>query len=315
VKKDLLIALGASVITAGICFGLARMKPDFGRPASVMASAPAAAGKADRVVMHVNGEPVTETEFQVAFAQMPEDVQRQFASEQGKQAFAEQVVRLKLLEQEGRKLGVERDPRVVAQLAADRMNIVAAAAAQKLVATPSPAAVQKFYSENQKRFETMELSHILVAYQGGGVPARAGTAPSQAEAMQKAAALRQQIDKGADFAQLAAKYSDDMSSAEHGGQLGPFGPGMLPPEIESRVFALQPGQVTPPIPSRFGIHIFKAGKRTAQPLEQVREGIARRVQQQNTLDRVEALRKTAKVDFDPKFFPNLQPKAPPKQPS
>src|SRR4051812_7150005 len=207
----------------------------------------------EHVVMHVNGEPVTESEFAAAFSQIPQEMQQQFASEAGKQAFAEQMVRLKILEQEGRKMGVEKDPKVAGQLAADRTNIVAAAAAQKLTPAPTNAAVQKFYDENKKTFEALELSHILIAYEGSSIPPRNGKALSQQEALKKAQSLEQQAKGGADFAKLAQLFSDDASSAARGGALGPFSPGMLPPEIESHVFRLQPGQVSDPVPSRYGI--------------------------------------------------------------
>jgi peptidyl-prolyl cis-trans isomerase C len=211
---------------------------------------------------------------------------------------------------------VDKDPKVAGQLAADRTNIMASATAQKLVPAPANAAIQKFYNDNKKNFEATELSHILIAYKGGGVPARSGNAPSQQDAMKKAMSIEQQLKQGADFAQLARLYSDDASSAERGGALGPFSPGMLPPELESHVLQLKPGQFSDPVPSRYGIHIFKAGNHTSQPLEQVRQGISRRVQQQSTLDRVELMRKAAKVDFDPKFFPESQTKTPPaKKPS
>jgi parvulin-like peptidyl-prolyl isomerase len=267
--------------------------------------------------MRVNDEAITESEFAAAFSQLPQEMQQQFTSEAGKQAFAEQMVRLKLLEQAGRNMGVEKDPKVAGQLAADRTSILAAATAQKLLPPPTNAAVQKFYDENKKNFEATELSHILIAYEGGAVPARSGKALSQRDALKKAQSIAQQAKSGADFAKLARENSDDASSAERGGVLGPFSPGMLPPEIESHVMQLQPGQVSDPVPSRFGVHIFKAGAHTAQPLEQVRQGISRRVQQQSTLDKVEQMRKGAKVDFDPKFFPEA-PKAAPapaKKPS
>ena len=313
-RKDIVIAIAGIALVAAICFGLAIWKPEW-KPfssaktgTSVMEGAKAEAG-AEHVVMRVNGEPITEGEFAAAFSQLPQDMQQQFTSEAGKQAFAEQIVRLKILEQEGRKLGVEKDPKVAAQLAADHTNIVAAATAQKLVPSPTPAAVQKFYDENKKNFEALELNHILIAYEGGAVPPRSGKALSQQEALKKAQSIEQQLKSGGDFAKLAQLFSDDASSASRGGALGPFSPGMLPPEIESHVFRLQPGQVSDPVPSRYGIHIFKAGPHTSQPLDQVRQGISRRVQQQNTLDKVEQMRKTAKVDFDPKFFPEA-PKPP-----
>jgi peptidyl-prolyl cis-trans isomerase C len=316
-RKDIVIAIAGIAVVAAICFGLALMKPDFKPFASFRSATPAMTepGK-DHVIMKVNDEAITESEFQAAFSQLPEDMQRQFASEPGKQAFAEQMVRLKILEQEGRKLGVEKDPKVAGQLSADRTNIIAAATAQKLLPAPTDAAVQKFYNDNKKNFEAMDLSHILIAYQGGAVPPRSGSPLSQQAAMQKAMAIEQKLKQGADFAQLAKQVSDDASSAERGGNLGPFSPGMLPPEIESHIVQLQPGQVSDPVPSRYGVHIFKAGNRTAQPFEQVKQGIARRVQQQNTMDKIEVMRKASKVDFDPKFFPEAQqPKTPAKKPS
>lgn len=316
-RKDIVIAVTGIAVVAAICFGLALMKPDFKPFASFRGATPAKseAGQ-DHVILKVNDEGITESEFQAAFSQLPEDMQRQFGSEPGKQAFAEQLVRLKILEQEGRKLGVEKDPKVAGQLSADRTNIIAAAAAQKLLPAPADAAVQKFYNDNKQKFEAMELSHILIAYQGGAVPPRSGNPPSQQEAMKKTMAIEQQLKQGADFSQMAKQVSDDASSAEHGGVLGPFSPGMLPPEIESHILQLQPGQISDPVPSRYGIHIFKAGARTAQPFEQVKQGIAQRVQRQSTLDKIEVMRKAAKVDFDPKFFPEAQqPKTPAKKPS
>jgi len=303
-RKDIAIAIAGIGVVAAICFGLALWKPDL-KPFSSLRSATTSTADAGggKVVMRVNGEAVTESEFQAAYSQLPEDMQRQFASEQGKQSFAEQMVRLKLLEQEGRKLGVEKDPKVAGQLAADHTNIIAAAAAQKLVPQPTNDAVMKFYNENRKNFESMELSHILVAYQGGMVPPKNGKPLSQQDALKKAQALSQQLKKGGDFAKAARENSDDAASAERGGLLGPLSPGMLPPELEAQVFPLQPGQVSDPVPSRYGVHIFKAGAHSAQPLEQVKQGISRRVQQQATLDKVEQMRKAAKVDFDPKFFP------------
>lgn len=315
-RKDIVIAIAGIVIVAAICFGLALMKPDF-KPFSSHSAAttPVATSSAGpgHVILHVNGEAVTEGEFQASYSQLPEEVQRQFASEAGKQAFAEQIVRLKLLEQEGHKLGVEKDPRVAGQLAADQTSIMASATAQKMGTPPTNEAVVKFYNDNKKNFEATELSHILVAYQGGAVPARSGNAPGREEAMKKAQMIAQQLKGGADFGKLARQYSDDASSAERGGVLGPFSPGMLPPELEARVSQLQPGQTSDPIPSRFGIHIFKVGAHTAQPLEQVRPGITQRMQQKATLDKVELMRKSAKVEFDPKFFPeaNAKPPVPP----
>ena len=317
-KRDAIIAVAAIVLTAAICYGLAAMKPDF-PPTTSSPYTTAAVGQqvSGHVIMRVNGEPVTQEEFEAAFAQLPEETQRQLASPQGKSAFAEQLVRYKLLEQEARRLGVDNDPRVAGMIAADRTNILASAAAQKLVQKPTDEAVRNFYAGNRASFESMQIGHILIAYQGGMVPPRPGTvAPPEREAAQKAEEIVKQLRAGADFARMALQVSDDVGSAERGGDLGALPRGQLPPELDQRVFALKEGEISNPMPSRFGVHIFRGGKRVTQPIEQVKPAIAQQVQRQNTLDRIESLRKTAKVDFDEKFFPELKPKTPaPKKPS
>ena len=304
VKRDVLGALIAVAVVGAICYGLATAKPDFlpTKPKPFVAGL----GKqnTDKVVMRVNGDPITETEFAASFSQLPEEMQRQFASVQGKEAFAEQLIRLKILEQEGHRMGVEHDPRVAGALAADRTNIIASAAAQKLVPVPTEDAVIRFYAQNQGRFNALNLSHILIAYQGGSIPPKkGGPAPSEQEAVNRALQVYQKLRGGADFKALARQVSDETASAAKGGDLGPFSQGMLPPDIEGQVFRLHPGEISGPIPSSFGIHIFKVNGTAPVPLDRVRNVISRRVQQQNTLDRVELLRKTAKVEFDPTTFP------------
>jgi peptidyl-prolyl cis-trans isomerase C len=309
-KKDLPIAAAVLVLAGAACYALF-----FNRsyPPAPKAS-PAAAGK---VVMHVNGKPVTEAEFMEAFRQLPEEVQKQFGSGQGMQAFAEQYVRLKLLQDEGMKEGVDRDPKVVAQLGAQQTNVIAAAAFQKLAKPPSDQAVAAYYTEHKAQFETVDLSHIVVAVQGGMVPPRGGGAPPpEGVAMQKAQAIVQRLRSGADFAQMASQVSDDPQSAGNGGKLGPFSKGMLPPEIEGQVFGMKAGDVSDPLPSRYGFHIFKVGPRNVEPLERVKPFILRQLQQQNAFDHVEQLRKSAKVELDPKFFPeSAKPSAAPPMPS
>jgi len=308
VKKDLVVAFAVILIVVGVTYGLAVIKPNL-KPITSAPYSMAAVGQqpSGRVIMRVNGEPVTEEEFAAVFSQLPEETQRQFSSPAGRSAFAEQMVRYKLLEQEARRLGVDHDPKVAAVVAADRMNILASAVAQKLVAVPTEQAIRAFYDGNKNSFNSVEVSHILLAYAGGMAPPRPGhTALPEAQVMVQAREIVKQLRAGANFAAMAVKYSDDVGSIERGGDLGTFGRGMLPPEIEGRVFSLKDGEISDPVPSRFGVHIFLVRKHGTQPIEQVRNAIAQRVRNQNTLDRVEGLRRAAKVDFDMKVFPDMQ---------
>jgi len=325
VKKDALSAVIIIILIFVFAFAVSAkhalppMQPTQPFTTTESASAPAAGveeAPPGHVIMRVNGEPVTEEEFTASFALLPQEMQQQLSSGPGKQAFAEQMVRVKLLEQEARRLKLQQDPNVAGQLAAQRTEILAGAAAQKLVDKAPPAAVQKYYNENQRQMQTVELSHIVVAYQGGMIPPKNGQPLDQRAAMNKALQIYQQLKEGANFEQLAKKESDDVASAERGGVLGPVAPGMLPPELDARVMNLKPGEISTAIPSRYGIHIFKAGARQTQPLAAVQDRIEQRVKQEETMRRVEQLRKTAKVDFDPQFFPEPQkpPAMPPRPP-
>lgn len=93
---------------------------------------------------------------------------------------------------------------------------------------------------------------------------------SEREAAQVLSELRQRVEGGASFADLARQYSED-GSASMGGDLGWAGPGQYVPEFEQALNALEPGQVSQPVVSRFGVHLIQLVDRrqaTLTPREQ-----------------------------------------------
>jgi peptidyl-prolyl cis-trans isomerase SurA len=80
------------------------------------------------------------------------------------------------------------------------------------------------------------------------------------EAAQRLSELRQRIEGGARFEDLARQYSED-GSAQMGGDLGWAGPGRYVPEFEQALNALQPEQVSQPVVSRFGVHLIQLVER------------------------------------------------------
>ncbi|MGC4061021.1 MAG: peptidylprolyl isomerase [Aquabacterium sp.] len=69
--------------------------------------------------------------------------------------------------------------------------------------------------------------------------------------------IRKQIIGGtASFAQMARQYSEDGSAAK-GGDLGWTAPGQFVPEFEKVLITLQPGQISEPVVSRYGVHLIQ----------------------------------------------------------
>ena len=83
--------------------------------------------------------------------------------------------------------------------------------------------------------------------------------------------LKERVNSGEDFADLAKEYSDDIGSAQEGGELGWTNPGQMVPEFEAAMASAEIGVVTEPVRSEFGWHILEVtGRRTENFAEQVR---------------------------------------------
>ncbi|GAA0329117.1 peptidylprolyl isomerase [Oceanobacillus sp. FSL W7-1293] len=68
--------------------------------------------------------------------------------------------------------------------------------------------------------------------------------------------VKEKLDDGEEFEDLASEYSTD-GSAEDGGNLGYFSAGDMIPEFEEVAFSMEPGEISDPVQSQFGFHIIK----------------------------------------------------------
>ncbi len=78
----------------------------------------------------------------------------------------------------------------------------------------------------------------------------------------KAKALHDELEGGADFAELAKRESQDGAAAS-GGRLGTLKVADLRPELAEALADLKPGEYSDPIPTRSGVHIIRLDERTA----------------------------------------------------
>lgn len=100
--------------------------------------------------------------------------------------------------------------------------------------------------------DQVRASHILLMYAGSE---RSAATRSKAEAQAKIAELESQLEAGADFASLASQHSD-CPSRSRGGDLGPFGRGMMVGAFEEAAFGLPVGGRSGVIETPFGYHLI-----------------------------------------------------------
>ncbi|MYL72040.1 foldase [Halobacillus litoralis] len=125
--------------------------------------------------------------------------------------------------------------------------------------------------------------------------------------------VKEKIDNGEDFGELAAEYSSD-GSAQQGGKLGWFGPGEMVAEFEDKAYELEPGEISEPVQSQFGYHIIKVtdkrDKEDIKPYEEMKEEIKRtltsqKVDQAELQKKMDELMQNSEIDVKLEEFEGL----------
>jgi peptidyl-prolyl cis-trans isomerase D len=123
----------------------------------------------------------------------------------------------------------------------------------------TPDDLRKYYDEHRDQYrvpEQVKVSHILIKTPLPGPDGKVDE-KGAAEAQRRAEDLLKQVKSGANFEDLAKKYSEDPGSAKQGGSLGWIGRGQTVPEFEKTAFSLPKGQISDLIKSSYGFHIIR----------------------------------------------------------
>jgi peptidyl-prolyl cis-trans isomerase D len=119
--------------------------------------------------------------------------------------------------------------------------------------------LRTYYDQHRDQYKTpdqVKVSHILIKTPAPG-PDNKVDDKAVAEAQKRAEDLLKQVKGGANFEDLAKKYSEDPGSAKQGGSLGWIGKGQTVPEFEKAAFSLPKGQISDLVKSSFGFHIIR----------------------------------------------------------
>ena len=120
-----------------------------------------------------------------------------------------------------------------------------------------------YYQENIADYEHPDQVSLEYAY----FP-KSASAEDSLQIAEEIGRLRQEIEAGADFAELAEAVSDDAASAANGGDLGTFARDRMVPAFADAAFALEAGGLSQPVQTRFGWHLIKVEERLQEDGEE-----------------------------------------------
>lgn len=208
---------------------------------------------------------------QAAAEKTAKEVQAELAKSNDVKAIG-QKFSTKAVKVEGADMGYRSLSDIPAELAA-RVSTLQAGQTTELIAVRDGIHVLKLVERkggDQKAIvPQFQTRHILI---------QPSEVVSPENAKQLIDSLYSRIQKGEDFAVLAATYSNDPGSARDGGSLGWVTPGVMVPEFDSRMKSTPKGQVSEPFQSQFGWHILQVTDTRQQDMtKEYQERMARQI--------------------------------------
>lgn len=148
-----------------------------------------------------------------------------------------------------------------------------------------------------------EMKHIVQQVNARHILLMPNTLRDESKTKELIFKLKQQLDAGADFAELAKKHSDDKGSARSGGELGWSEPDKYVGPFKEAVETLPLNTVSEPFVTQFGWHIVEVlGRRDADQTDELKRERAARILQARKFDEeveswLRELRDTSFVDI------------------
>lgn len=196
----------------------------------------------NKVYYKVNGREITEQDVTKFIANLGQDGFR-FNSPEGKKQVAEELLNQELLLLDALDNGLDKEEDYKTEVEFVKDQILKQFAMKKILSSAevTDEEAKEFYEKNPSHFsEVYEFHayHILVKDE------------------KEAKKIKEKIDNGADFEELA-KEDSTCPSKEKGGDLGHFQSGQMVPEFEKALLKLKDGEVSEPVKTQFGYHIIR----------------------------------------------------------
>jgi peptidyl-prolyl cis-trans isomerase C len=262
-----------------------------------------------KTLVSVNGKKITEGDVDFLGTVNPR-IKAQLASPMGKKRILDNLVEQELLYQEAVKKGINRDPEVRAKAELYRRVIVA----QSLLDNELEQAAKKYYEENPDEFKNLKMSQIVIRYDANPPKGKkAKGMHTEKQALSIANDVKARLEKGEDFAKVAAEVSEDMATKRRGGDMGlvakddkrfearGYGP------LVEKAYEMKVDEVSGPIKTENGYHIIKVTRGVElESFDDAKPAIEFKIKGKLKDDTVARLKKEGSVTF----ADELKPKKP-----
>lgn len=249
------------------------------------AAAPTTTEK-EAVAATVNGTPISKSVVDLYLKQqrgMPD-------TPETRKMIIDDVAITMLVAQEAVKKGLDKSPEALDQIEMAKQRVLAQAFVQDYLKSNKPTDAQL----------TTEYDKLKAQYSGNEFKAHHILVKTEDEAKAIIAKLNKDPKQ---FETLAKAQSMDTGSKAKGGDLGWFNPRNMVPEFSAAVEKLEKGKFTEtPVKSQFGFHVImlddtRPMAQTIPPLEQVKDGLSQRVEQENLKKLLDDIKAKAKIDI------------------
>lgn len=137
--------------------------------------------------------------------------------------------------------------------------------------------IQSAYNEMKNDLTTASVRHILISTQEPQPDGSSKDIRTEEEAKEIADDLYQQLQKGADFAELAKEHSDDPGSKDNGGLYEDVSVSQWVPEFKEAALEQEIDEFGQPVKTDFGYHIIRVEDRQVASLEEVRDPLVQQL--------------------------------------
>jgi peptidyl-prolyl cis-trans isomerase C len=261
-----------------------------------------------KVLVTIDKNKITMEEFNKELDKIPMNMKMAVATESGKKSFLDRLIMKKLLLIEANKEKMENEKEFQARLLDIKEQLLIESLLKKKIASNAQLndeELKKYYEANKDKFKKereINTRHILLK--------------TEEEAKQ----IKERLQNGEDFVELAKKYSIDPNAKTTGGELGFFPKGSLLPEYEDVAFKLaKVGQVSGVVKSQYGYHIIRlegAKPPTFVAFDEVKDFIKQQLAQEKQKELIEKyiedLKKNTKITINENLLKEEKPVTPEK---